>query len=334
MCRQLRFVTHPDDARDFISQVLRVMKGTIFYGLVCSSFCALPVFANESGPPLERYAVILSDHPVVVWARRPSSPAGVVVLVHGRTWSARTAFDFEPKGENRSLLKVLAAAGYAAYAVDLPGYGETLRDGSGWLKPTHAAEVVEAVLRFASTNNPKLPAPVLLGWSRGSKISALVATRAQQLSGLVLYAFTFDPNSPPLYGPATDDPKAIANSEADARSDFISPDVINDNLVQEFVNTALKIDPIKVNVCCDTDFLEIRPESIRVPTLLIQGARDPGIHPAAAAEFFSKLSTNDRRWVVIAEGDHAVALEAPAPVFFGAVVDFVRSAIMGKCAAR
>ncbi len=317
-----------------IEHFVRII-GTVYCALVCSTLCALPVFAKDSGPALERYAVVLSGHPIVVWSRRPSSPAGVVVLVHGRTWSARTAFDFESKGEKRSLLKVLAAAGYAAYAVDLPGYGETSRDGAGWLKPTHAAEVVEAVLRFASTKNPGLPAPVLLGWSRGSKISALVATRAQQpLSGLILYAFTFDPNSPPLYGPATGDPKAIANSEADARSDFISPDVINANLVQEFVNTALKIDPIKVDVCCDTDFLDIRPEAIRIPTLLIQGARDPGIHAAAAAEFFSKLSTDDRRWVVIAKGDHAVGLEATAPVFFWAVLDFVRSTIIPKSAAR
>lgn len=317
-----------------IEHFVRII-GTVYCALVCSTLCALPVFAKDSGPALERYAVVLSGHPIVVWSRRPSSPAGVVVLVHGRTWSARTAFDFESKGEKRSLLKVLAAAGYAAYAVDLPGYGETSRDGAGWLKPTRAAEVVEAVLRFASTKNPGLPAPVLLGWSRGSKISALVATRAQQpLSGLILYAFTFDPNSPPLYGPATGDPKAIANSEADARSDFISPDVINANLVQEFVNTALKIDPIKVDVCCDTDFLDIRPEAIRIPTLLIQGARDPGIHAAAAAEFFSKLSADDRRWVVIAKGDHAVGLEATAPVFFWAVLDFVRSTIIPKSAAR
>jgi pimeloyl-ACP methyl ester carboxylesterase len=309
--------------------------GVICCALVCSTFCAPPALAKDSDSALERFSVILSGHPITVWSRRPSSPAGVVVLVHGRTWSARTAFDFEPKAGNRSLLKVLATAGYATYAVDLPGYGETARDGNGWLKPTHAAEVVEAVLRFASTQNPSLPAPILLGWSRGSKISALVATRAlQPLSGLVLYAFTFDPNAQPFYGPATGDPKAVANSEADARSDFISPDVIDANLVQDFVNTALKLDPIKVDVCCDTDFLDIRPEAIRIPTLLVQGARDPGIHPAAIAEFFSKLSTNDRRWVVIASGDHAVGLEATAPVFFGAVVDFVRSTITSTTAAR
>jgi alpha-beta hydrolase superfamily lysophospholipase len=332
---QDRYVQGSRKIHNRVTAIFARIFGYVSCALMCSTFCALPVFATDSDSALERYAVVLSGHPIVIWSRRPPSPAGVVVLVHGRTWGARTAFDFEPKGGNRSLLKVLAAAGYATYAVDLPGYGETARDGAGWLKPTHAAEVVEAVLGFASTRNPRLPAPVLLGWSRGSKISALVATRARQpLSGLVLYAFTFDRNSPPLYGPATGDPKAIANSEADAQSDFISPDVVDANLVQEFVKTALKLDPVKVDVCCDTDFLEIRPEAIHVPTLLIQGARDPGIHPAAAAEFFSKLSTNDRRWVVIAEGDHAVGLEATAHIFFGAVVDFVRSTITPKSAAR
>jgi alpha-beta hydrolase superfamily lysophospholipase len=309
--------------------------GTCLPVFACLAFWAQPAFAKDPDFALEHFTVAVSGHPAAVWSRRPTAPVGTVVLVHGRTWSARTAFDFEPQGGSRSLLKALAGAGFATYAVDLPGYGETPRDASGWLRPTQAAEIVEAVLKFAAAQNPGLPPPVLLGWSRGSKISALVATRGQQpLSGLVLYAFTFDPGAPPLNGPATGVPSAVANSEADARSDFISPDVIDATAVQAFVRSALTLDPIKANVCCDTEFLGIHPEAIRIPTLLVQGARDPGIHQAAASEFFSGLAANDRRWVVIASGDHAVSLESTAPVFLGAVVDFARSTVTPKSIAR
>ena len=302
--------------------------GVIYCAMVTSTLCAAPAPAKAADPALERLSVSVEGHPIAVWSRRPAAPSGVVVLVHGRTWGARTAFDFESASAGRSLLKVLAGAGYATYALDLPGYGETPRDGDGWLRPAHSAQVVAAVLGFASGQHPGLPAPMLLGWSRGAKIAALVATQGlQPLGGLVLYGFTFDPHAPPLNGPAEGKPKAAANTEADARSDFISPDVVDARLVADFVGTALRLDPIKVDVCCDIEFLDIRPEAIRVPTLLIQGARDPGIHAAAAAEFFAKLATPDRRWVVIGAGDHAVALESTAPVFNGAVVDFLRSSL-------
>lgn len=191
------------------------------------------------------------------------------------------------------------------------------------------------MVKLAGTQYPRLPAPVLLGWSRGSKIAALVGSRGQQpLGGLVLYAFTFDPAAPLIYGPASGEPKAIANSEVDARSDFISLDVIDAATVQEFVSKALALDPIKVDVCCDAEFQGIHPEAIRVPTLLIQGARDPGIHRTAASQFFSALATGDRRWVVIGSGDHAVGLESTAQEFFGAVVEFARSTVVPGAASR
>ena len=94
---------------------------------------------DHSVSKLERLTVDAQGHPLTVWSRRPPDPQGVVVLLHGRTWGARTAFDFEPRAGSRSLLKALAAAGYATYAVDLRGYGETARDRSGWLSPGRAA---------------------------------------------------------------------------------------------------------------------------------------------------------------------------------------------------
>ena len=225
--------------------------------------------------------------PLAVWSRRPAHPKGVVVLVHGRTWSARPAFDFEPHAGSRSLLKVLAKAGLVSYAIDLRGYGETPRYANGWLTPTQSAEDVEATLKFASARHSDLPAPILLGWSRGSKIAALTATRGNQpLSALILYAFTFNPNAPPLNGPASGQPLAVANTAEAAKSDFISPEVADPALTLDFVNAALAADPTRVDVCCDVEFLGIHPEAIRVPTLLIQGARDPGIDAEAAAAFF------------------------------------------------
>jgi pimeloyl-ACP methyl ester carboxylesterase len=265
---------------------------------------------------------------LTVWSRAAEHPLGAVVLVHGRTWSARPAFDFEPAEGSRSLLKALAAAGFTTYAVDLPGYGASPRDPSGWLAPARAVEDVSAVLRFVALRHPDIPAPVLLGWSRGSKISALLATRGGlRLSALVLYAYNLDPAAAPLNGPAAGAAPAARNTAESAREDFVSPAVTSPALIQEFVKAALTADPVRVDVCCDQEFLRIRPESIHVPTLLIHGARDPAFEPKVASAFFARLGSPERRWIVVGRGDHAAHLEDTAPEVTAAIIDFIRAAL-------
>ena len=291
--------------------------------------CGLWAYALATPPSEpERLTVSAAGQPLTVWLRQPEHPHGTVLLVHGRTWSARPDFDFEPRSGSRSLLKALAAAGYAAYALDLPGYGASARSATGWLAPTGAAEAAEAALRFIVQRHPDLPPPVLFGWSRGSKISALVATRAKQpLSALVLYAYNLDPAAPPDNGPATGEAPARANTAQWARSDFVSPAVASPALIEDFVTAALAADPIQADVCCDAEFLAIRPESIRVPTLLLHGARDPAFKPAVAAAFFSHLAAPERRWIIIGGGDHAAHLEDTGPELIAALIDFLHAAL-------
>jgi len=237
-------------------------------------------------------------------------------------------FDFEPRSGSRSLLKALVAAGFAVYALDLPGYGSSQRLSSGWLAPTRAAEAVEAVLPVVAHRHPDLAPPVLLGWSRGSKISALVASRARQpLSGLVLYGYNLDPTAPPDNGPASGKAPALPNTAEWARSDFVTPDVASPALIEDFVNAALAADPIRADVCCDAEFLGIHPDAIRIPTLLLHGARDPAFKPAVAAAFFSHLATAERRWIIVASGDHAAHLEDCGPEVMAAMIDFIHAAL-------
>jgi alpha-beta hydrolase superfamily lysophospholipase len=285
----------------------------------------LAASAAGASPP-DRLVVKADGQELIVWSRLPARAKAAVVLVHGRTWSARPAFDFDSQSVSRSLLRSLAAAGYATYAVDLPGYGSSARTATGWLSPTQAAVDVEAVVRFVTQLHRNLPPPALLGWSRGSKISALVATRSNgAISALVLYAFNFDADAPPLYGPAGTPAPGTPNTADAARSDFVSPKVASPELVRDFVSAALASDPTQAPVCCDVEFRSIRPESIRVPTLLIHGARDPAFRPAVASAFFERLATTERRWIIVAAGDHAAHLEDTAPEVTSAIVDFLQA---------
>src|SRR5262249_13140613 len=100
------------------------MKSLLAWG---AALC-LSAPAAAQAPKLERFTVVADGHPLAVWARRAEHPRGTILLVHGRTWSSLPDFDLQVPGESRSVLAALAAKGFAAYAVDLRGYGATPHD--------------------------------------------------------------------------------------------------------------------------------------------------------------------------------------------------------------
>ena len=157
-------------------------------GVAALLLAASPLPAQT--PPLEHLTVTVDGHSMAVWARRPPGARRAILLVHGRTWSARPDFDLQVPGEPRSVLAAFAARGYAAYAVDLRGYGATAVDASGWDTPDRAAMDVAAVLDWVKAQAPALGAPALFGWSNGATISQLVAQRwPSRLSALVLIGY-------------------------------------------------------------------------------------------------------------------------------------------------
>ena len=112
---------------------------------------------------LEHFTVRVEGHPMALWARRPPSPKGAILLIHGRTWSSLPDFDLQVPAEPRSAMQALAARGYAAYALDLRGYGGTPRDNTGWITPHRAAADVAEVLKWIAQQEKGREAPVLLG---------------------------------------------------------------------------------------------------------------------------------------------------------------------------
>src|SRR5437868_9076763 len=103
---------------------------------------SMPASAAAARPTpgsLERFTVASDGHAMAVWARRPANPRGAILLVHGMTWSSRPDFDLQVPGLQRSVMTSFATQGFAAYGVDLRGYGETPRDATGWATPRRSA---------------------------------------------------------------------------------------------------------------------------------------------------------------------------------------------------
>lgn len=284
-----------------------------------------PLIAQPtSAPALEHFTVPSDGHPMSVWARRPPSPHGAVLFVHGLTWSGRPDFDLQVPGLQRSVLVSFAAQGYAAYAVDLRGYGETPRDSTGWLTPHRAAADVANVLTWINQQNPKLQAPALVGWSRGACVSMLTAElRPTTLSALVLFGFVFDPDATFADAEVPIEPQRLKNTADDAASDFITPEVTPPIVVRSFVEQALKADPIRIDLKGDAEYNDLKPSRVKVPTLVIYGEKDPGVSFSDAGKFFAKLGTPDRQMIVIPGADHVAQLEDTHDRWVAAIIGFL-----------
>ena len=252
-------------------------------------------------------------------------PKGIILLLHGRTWSALPDFDLQVSGEQRSVMNAFKERGFVAEALDLPGYGATARGASGWLTPEQAADDVIGVLKRIIELNPTFPKPVLLGWSNGARVAQLAAQRAPTLiSALVLYGY---PNDPAIIVPASQTPARpprIRNTATDAASDFLSADIISQRAIEAYVQTAIKADPVRVDWRALEQWNALRPEDVHTSTLLIQGERDPSTPLAAQARLFIRLGAPDREWRILAGGDHAALIEDTQSAFIAAICEFIQ----------
>jgi len=270
-----------------------------------------------------RSTVRAAGHPLAVWEKRPTAPQAVVLLLHGRTWSALPDFDLHAPGENLSLMDALVARGYATYALDQRGYGATPRDETGWLTPDRAVEDLAETLRWIRAREPGLPVH-LLGWSQGSRVSQLLAQRHPDLvDRLVLFGYPPTPSSLPP-DPPSGDPPRTANTAKAAASDFITEGSISASAVDAYVRASLAADPVRVDWTHGEQWNALDPGAVTVPTLVIHGEDDPIARPEAQAALFRGLGASDKAWVVVPGGDHAVLLERPRGYFVDAVDTFLR----------
>jgi pimeloyl-ACP methyl ester carboxylesterase len=231
-------------------------------------------------------------------------------------------------------MDALVARGYAVYALDQRGYGGTPRDDTGWLTPDRAERDVSAVLswivereRTAGGSGGRAASaarPTLLGYSRGAQVAMLVAQRhAEQLSALVLYGYP-DPvaaGAPPAPPDPTVPPRKRTTAAA-AGEDFISPAVTPAGVKEAYVRTATTTDSIRADWRLESQFSALDPARVRVPTLLLDGERDPYANASNHPAVFAHLGTADRWWVVLPGADHAAHLELQGE-FVNALVAFM-----------
>lgn len=271
---------------------------------------------------LQKLDVIVDGHTFALWSRPIQNPKGVIVLLHGRTWSALPDFDLQVPGQKRSVMRALNERGYTTYALDMRGYGATARDASGWLTPRRAAADLAGVLEWIHAREEQ---PLsLVGWSMGALVSHLaVQDHALPVTNLILFGYPRDPATVTPIAQTPPAPPREPNTRERAASDFISPQVTPASVIEAYVQAALASDPVRVDWKSLEEFNALQPSRIHVPTLLLHGERDPLTPAAAQSRLFTQLGTADKQWIVLPGGDHAALIEDTLPAFIAAIVAFV-----------
>mmetsp|Transcript_6300 Transcript_6300/g.13713 ORF Transcript_6300/g.13713 Transcript_6300/m.13713 type:complete len:481 (-) Transcript_6300:161-1603(-) len=197
----------------------------------------------EDGHPLRLYSRNKRKNgvetPDNIHQQRNTDVQRAVLLIHGRTWSSQPVFDLRTSDDDvkrQSTLQSLADLGFHAYALDLRGFGETLRDYSepvcGYTTPRRCVADVKCAIDWitkrhkldeiddASDNNMSINIPgmespttinyrpALVGWSQGALVAQMYAQMhgTSTLSDLVLFGSIYDPKiiypRKPLYDPS------------------------------------------------------------------------------------------------------------------------------------
>ena len=273
---------------------------------------------------LVRHTVAADGHPLAVWEKSAAGATEAILLVHGRTWSALPDFDLQGDGEDLSLMDGLVERGYAVFAVDLRGYGETPRDATGWVTPGRSAEDVIAVLGWIDAQADRRRKPHLFGWSMGSTISELAAEmRPDSVSSLTLFGYWLDldaeipPDEPGI------EPQRLANTAVAAASDFITQGSISDRAVAAYVAMALDKDPVRTDIRSYSDYNALDPSRLKMPVLVIVGEFDPLAPADRQAKLYQRIGTGHKQWVTVPGGDHAAFLETPREYFIHELVAFL-----------
>lgn len=289
-------------------------------------------FTTISGAAeLERHTVTADGHPIALWEKSADGATEAVLLVHGRTWSALPDFDLQVDGEDLSLMDGLIEHGYAVFAVDLRGYGETPRDDTGWLTPNRAADDVAIVIDWIASQREWTAKPHLFGWSMGSTISQLMVQRHPgRVSSLTLFGYWRDvdmtiPSDAPGIAPLRE-----RNTAEAAASDFITPGSISRKAIDTYVAAALAADPVRVDVRSMDQYNALDGALIDVPTLVIAGALDPLGPPEYQQKLFASIGTGHKQYVSVPRSDHAAFLEAPREYFIRELVTFFETASLAR----
>ena len=285
----------------------------------------------------------------------PAQIDKTILFVHGATYSGAT-FDMEVEGYD--WMKQVADQGYAAYYLDIRGYGNSTRPAAMKTDPSEnppfsratdavkdIADVVAFILERTAAEKINL-----VGWSWGTVTSGMYTTQNNdKVERLVLYApvynYKHEAITKALSNP--DDASKLADLGAYRKADEertrvrwdrqILPEDKSEwreeNVFDAWYKAISASEPEGVIHAPNgtlVDLWEIFNErplydaaAITVPTLVIRGSNDPTATREDSLGLYDKLSSTVKHYVEIGHASHFASLERTAPQLIGEVQNFL-----------
>ncbi|MEM7490255.1 MAG: alpha/beta hydrolase [Pseudomonadota bacterium] len=270
-----------------------------------------------------------------------------VLLVHGATYASPL---YDLGVPDRSWLAALAEAGFAAYALDVRGYGRSVMPETPdrpFARMDEAGPDIGDAMAWIAERHGRTPA--LIGGSWGSITTAAWAAGGGRAAALVLYAPIFAARNQGWidllskggrlrdWGPTRrvtlEGTRARWDAEIPEGADWREEAVLRDLWAQSLADQGHAPDAAAFEAPNGT-FLDLwdamngralyDPGKVRCPTLLLRGGADPTSTRADATALLDRLAAPERRYVEIANGAHFVSAERRAPQVFAASIAFLR----------
>jgi pimeloyl-ACP methyl ester carboxylesterase len=287
----------------------------------------------------------------------PEQLEEAVLFVHGASYSGET-FDLELDGYD--WMTQLAMAGFAAYALDIRGYGRSTRPAAMEDPPDKnapfarakdavldAGDAVEFILERTGADKVDL-----VGWSWGTVIAGMyAAAHGDKVDKLVLYAPIYSEENPEgtawLADPGEQDQlkplgayRTVGLEQTRERwaSQIVPGDKSqwqDEKILQTWFAALLATEPAGAEVLRApngvlVDLWEIfhaRPlydaSRIEVPALVIRGDADGDSTHEDAFGLFETLGSEDKQYIVIGNATHFLSLEKRAPMLIRQVQTFL-----------
>lgn len=256
------------------------------------------------------------------------SPRAVMILVHG--FNAHSGYMVWP-GEQ------LSANGFACYALDLRGRGNSEGERFYVEELSDYLGDVDKLVEIARAENPGLPVYVL-GHSAGGVISSnYVFEHQDKIAGLVCESFAFDVGLPHLVKLALEGVgyllphvHVFSLNNADFSRDPAHVERMNtDPLIAKESQPA---ETARVLLLA-ADTLKERMPDLKVPVFIIHGTEDKATRPAGSQYFYDHAGSSDKTLKLYEGHFHDLLADTDKEVVMGDILAWLDARIPKEEAA-
>lgn len=247
----------------------------------------------------------------------PHDKQGIVLFVHGSSMASQPTFDLQVSGRpDSSVMDWFARRGFAAWCVDMEGYGRSDKKRDINCDISNGADDLTAATNYIfKTRNA---GPLLVyGISSGALRAALFAQRhPERVKRLALDAFVWTgEGSPTLVERRKRLPEYRAHNRRPIDRAFVRnifnrdhPETADDNVVEAFADAILALDDsipngTYVDMCANLPVVD--PTKITVPTIIMRGEYDGIASFDDLIAFFTRLPNPDKHFALMPGIAHA-----------------------------